>query len=161
MTAEETYAEAWGDLSRDDRDLDLRDGFFAQPVRVAGRPLSLLEVAPNARKTSPEDLSAGRVLISYTVQADGETTDIRVVESEPSGLMDKSLVSTFSRSLFRPQRVDGVATAAENQLFQLDFRYARSKKSDRESKPQQSPDSEAEPEDEKEETKKGRLSYPE
>ena len=161
MTAEETYAEAWGDLSRDDRDLDLRDGFFAQPVRVAGRPLSLLEVAPNARKTSPEDLSAGRVLISYTVQADGETTDIRVVESEPSGLMDKSLVSTFSRSLFRPQRVDGVATAAENQIFQLDFRYARSKKSDRESKPQQSPDSEAVPEDEKEETKKGRLSYPE
>jgi TonB family protein len=161
MSAEETYAEAWGDLSQDDRDLDLRDRFFAQPVRVAGRPLSLLEVAPNAHKASPEDLSTGRVLISYTVQADGQTADIRVVESEPSGLMDKSLVSTFSRSLFRPQRVDGVAMAAENQLFQLDFRYAKDKKSGRESKPQRDPDSESAQEDEKEEAKKGRLSYPE
>jgi TonB family protein len=161
MSAEETYAEAWGDLSQDDRDLDLRDGFFAQPVRVAGRPLSLLEVAPKAQKASPEDLSTGRVLIRYTVQADGQTTDIRVVESEPSGLMDKSLVSTFSRSLFRPQRVDGVATAAENQLFQLDFRYAKDKKSGRESEPQQDPDSEPALEDEKEEGKKGRLAYPE
>jgi hypothetical protein len=76
-------------------------------------------------------------------------------------MMDKSLVSTFSRSLFRPQRVDGVATDAENQLFQLDFRYARDKKSARESKSAQNPDSAPVPEDEKEKPNKGRLSYPE
>ncbi len=160
-SAEENYTEAWRDLSRDGSDLDLRDRFFAKPVRVAGRPLSSLELAPNARKVNPEYLSAGRVLISYTVKADGRTADIRVVESEPSGMMDKSLVSTFSRSLFRPQRVDGVATDAENQLFQLDFRYARDKKSARESKSAQNPDSAPVPEDEKEKPNKGRLSYPE
>ena len=160
-SSEESYAEAWRDLSRDDSDLDLRDRFFADPVRIAGRPISALEFSPNARKKDPEDLALGYVLISYTVQADGRTADIRVVESDPPGVMDKSVVSTFARSLFRPQRIAGVATGAENQLFQLDFRYPGSEKPDRSDKSLTDPNSAPESKDTKEKSNGGRLSYPE
>jgi tetratricopeptide (TPR) repeat protein len=160
-SSEESYAEAWRDLSHDDSDLDLRDRFFANPVRIAGRPISALEFSPNARKKDPEDLALGYVLISYTVQADGRTADVRVIESEPPGVMDKSLVSTFARSLFRPQRVAGVATGAESQLFQLDFRYPGSEKPDRSDKSLTELDSAPEPKDTKEKSNDGRLSYPE
>lgn len=158
-SAEEVYSEAWEDLSLNDSHLELRDGFFANPVRVAGRPLSALEYAPNSRKLPPESLATGRVLINYTVQPDGRTTDVRVIESDPAGLMDKSLVSTFSRSLFRAQRIAGNATTAENQLFELNFRYAKSEKPARKNDSPKVPD--AEPEEDKEEKDRGRLSYPE
>ena len=161
MSADETYSEAWDNLSRDDSELESRDRFFANPVRVAGRPLSYLEYAPSARKKDPEALAMGHVLLNYTVQANGQTTDIRVVESDPPGLMDKALILTFSRSLFRPQRIDGVATGADNQLFQLDFRYAKNQATTRSRESAKTPAAESESKDEKKEPGKGRLSYPE
>jgi tetratricopeptide (TPR) repeat protein len=160
-SAEKAYAEAWENLSRDETQLELRDSFFANPVRVAGRPLANLEYAPNTRKKAPESLTMGHVMISYTVQPNGQTANIRVVESDPAGLMEKSLVSTFSRSLFRAKRVAGVATVAENQIFQLNFRYAKDEKPKRSGEAVNTPESTPEPQDKKEEPEKGRLSYPE
>jgi TonB family protein len=141
--ADPNYAEAWRDLSRDGELLDLRDDYFSNPVRVSGRQLSSLRYAPKTRGKEPDSLSDGYVLIRYTVKSNGRVEDVQVVESDPPGIMDKALVSTFSRSVFRPRREDGFAVVSERQLYQLDFLYSRkdrSTKDDRKDGPLEYPD---------------------
>ena len=99
-TSETHYLEAWQYLSRDDKYLDQRDEYFAEPVRVSGGSFSRLEF--NSRGKPDSSLKDGFVLISYTVTGKGRTRDIKVIESEPPGLMDGSIISTYKRSLFRP-----------------------------------------------------------
>ena len=121
--AQVRYAEAWQDLSRNDDYLGLREKYFANPVRVAGQNLSALAYAPNSRDKPENALSDGYVLISYAVTANGRTENVKVIESTPPGMMDKALVSTFTRSYFRPRLVDGVPVDTDGLLYQLNFRY--------------------------------------
>lgn len=155
-TADVNYAEAWRDLSREEDLLGLRDEYFASPVRVAGRKLSLLRYAPDARGKARDTLNTGYVLIRYSVKSNGRVEDVQVVESEPPGIMDKALVSTFSRSVFRPRRVDGVAVYSERLLYQLDFLSSRDDSRSRDKKdnvPLEYPDDAR--------TDGGRIAYPE
>lgn len=161
-SAEKYYAEAWRDLSRDDVYLDLRDQFFANPVRVAGRQLSSLAHAPNTRGKSPDTLEDGYVLISYTVNSNGRAEDVKVIESDPPDMMDQVLVSTFQRSWFRARRIDDEAVDADRLFYQLDFRYATESRMDKPRKSLEYPDAAIESDSEDEDgARGGRLPYPE
>jgi len=142
-SADERYAEAWQNLSRDDELLDLRDHYFLVPVRLTGRAFSTLKDAPDTRGKPADALKSGHVLVSYNVTSRGRVKDVKVIESEPPGIMEKALVSALSRSVFRPRREDGVAVDTNGKLYQLDFRYAGSA------------------DDEKEDQSGERLEYPE
>jgi hypothetical protein len=157
VSAEENYVEAWSNLSRNESDIDLRDRLFNSPVRVAGRQLSSLAYTSGVRNRDSDALSQGHVLISYTVMSDGRTAHLQIVESDPPGLMDKPLLSTFSRSLFRARRVDGAAVDTERQLYQLDFKYPTGKDATRSRKTK---DPDADQEKEKQQNDRGKLSYP-
>lgn len=118
------YVQAWADLSRDEEFLDDRDEYFDQPVRVAGLRLATLSstaTAPDAPRSRVRD---GYVLLSYTVTPTGRATDVKIVESDPPGVMDDKLESLWKRSKFRPRYVDGQPVAAENLLLRHDFKYA-------------------------------------
>jgi TonB family protein len=161
-TADEHYSAAWRDLSRDDLHIDLRDRFFENPVRVSGRQLSRLAYAPGSRDEAPETLEDGYVLISYTVKSDGRTEDVKVVESEPPGMMDKSLVSTFMRSHFRARRIEGQAVDTDRLLYQLDFRYAKESGKNRSDGPLEYPEDSLDSDSEDDDGDRGgRLAYPE
>jgi tetratricopeptide (TPR) repeat protein len=120
-TSEIHYTEAWQDLSRDDEYLGQRDEYFSEPVRVSGGTFSRIEF--NSRGKPAESLKDGFVLISYTVTSKGRASDIKVIESEPAGLMDGSMVSTYKRSYFRPRRVDGNPVITSDLTARHDFMY--------------------------------------
>ena len=123
-TSEANYVEAWEDLSRDDEYLDQRDEYFAEPVRVSGGTFSKIEF--NSRGEPDDSLQDGFVLISYTVTVKGRTRNIEIIESEPPGLMDGSIVSTYKRSHYRPRRVEGVAVASDGLASRHEFKYFKS-----------------------------------
>jgi len=123
-TSETHYLEAWQDLSRDDKYLDRRDEYFAEPVRVSGGSFSRLEF--NSRGKPDSGLKNGFVLISYTVTGKVRTKDIKVIESEPPGLMDRSIISTYKRSLYRPRWVEGVAVPSSSRAARHEFKYFKS-----------------------------------
>ena len=123
-TSEIHYLEAWQDLSRDDKYLDQRDEYFAEPVRVSGGTFSGIEF--NSRGKPDSSLKDGFVLISYTVTRKGRTRDIKVIESEPLGLMDRSIISTYKRSLYRPRWVEGVAVPSNSRAARHEFKYFKS-----------------------------------
>ena len=120
-TSEIHYKEAWQDLSRDDKYLDQREEYFDEPVRVSGGKFSRIEF--NSRGKPTENLKDGFVLVSYTVTATGRAGDIKVIESEPAGLMDRSIVSTYKRSYYRPRRVDGNPVISSDLTTRHDFKY--------------------------------------
>jgi tetratricopeptide (TPR) repeat protein len=123
-TSEINYAEAWQNLSLDDQYLDQRDEYFAEPVRVSGGTFSGIEFKSRGKPVS--SLKDGFVLIRYTVTERGRAIDIKVIESEPPGLMDGSIISTYKQSFYRPRRVDGVAVPSNGLPARHGFKYARS-----------------------------------
>lgn len=141
------YQSAWQDLSSDPEYADERDFNFAAPVRVAG--LQFPTATRKARGRSPETLAEGYVVIRYTIDRNGRTQDIAVVESEPAGILDESLVNTYRRSAYRPRLVDGVAVPTENLLGQHDFAYVPAEQDKQEEKAPS-----------KRKSNRGRIDYP-
>jgi len=123
-TSQMNYLEAWDNLSQDDEYLDQRDEFFSEPVRVSGGSFSKIEF--NSRGKPDDNLKDGFVLVSYTVTEKGRAKDIKVIESEPPGLMDGSIVSTYKRSYYRARRVEGDAVASNDIAARHDFKYFKS-----------------------------------
>jgi tetratricopeptide (TPR) repeat protein len=119
-SAKVEYAEAWRDLSGSEEFLDERDEYFRLPLRLSGGPYP--NNARNPRR-KPGPTREGFVVIRYDVDADGRAANIKVVESEPPGLMDDPLKSVYRRSAYRPRFVDGDPMTTTDLLSRHDFSY--------------------------------------
>jgi tetratricopeptide (TPR) repeat protein len=128
-SASRDYAEAWRELSADPALAGVRDGYFAQPLRIAGPELPRLVDEEGrrieVRTRTGGGFQPGRVLAGMTVGADGRPRDLRVLESEPPGLLDKQLRRTLEFSYFRPRLADGAPVDTPDQQFAHDFSYPR------------------------------------
>jgi TonB family protein len=145
------YSVAWEDLSRADKYLDQRDAYFSEPVRVLGIKFSTIEY--RSRGKPDTSLKNGYVMVNYTVTEKGRVKDAKIIESEPAGLMDRSIISTYRRSAYRPRRVDGAATSSTGRISRHEFKYSASlEKEEVEKSAETSPDSDRSGE---------RLEYPE
>ena len=149
-TSESNYVAAWEDLSGNDKYLDQRDEYFDEPVRVSGGPFSKIDF--NSRNKPADSLKDGHVLVSYAVTEKGRAREIRVIESEPPGLMDRSITSTYQRSLYRPRRVKGVAVQGNNRTTRHEFKYFKSL--------QEKKDAEARKSSEDSNSNSGRIEHP-
>jgi len=141
------YGSAWWDLSSDPEHADERDFYFKTPVRIAGMPFPT--ASRKARGQPPETLADGSVVIRYTIDGHGRAQDIVVVESEPAGILEDSLVKIYRRSAYRPRLVDGVAVPTENLLGQHDFQYLSTAPDTQEEKPRST-----------QKSRRGRIDYP-
>lgn len=134
-TATEQYVAAWNKLSQSEQTSEEREATFAQPVWLEGRRF-LPRYASRSTRQSTEDLETGYVLIGYDVSETGRVVDARVIESEPAGLMDKTFVSIYRRSKYRPRYMDGSAVSSEGLVRRHEFQYEpkpdKDKKQDRE-----------------------------
>ena len=147
-SAQEQYAAAWQALPDDGRGNELRDFYFNRTVRLEGNLFP--QYAKRARGRAPGELATGSILIDYSISAEGRVKDPRVVESDPPGLMDRSFLSIYRRSLFRPRLVDGVAQPNDDLLARHEFWYIADQKND----------SEDDGDEERTKPSRGRLSYP-
>jgi len=141
------YESAWANLSSDPEYADDRDEYFEAPVRVAGGPYP--NATRKARGRSPETLANGYVTIRYTVDEYGRAQDVVVVESEPAGVLEDSMVNVYRRSRYRPRLDDGVAVPTENILGQHQFFYVPAQAAD---EPSKSPS--------RRKSNRGRLEFP-
>lgn len=124
-SAEGRYANAWKALPDDASGLADREFYFGNPVRLEGNLFPRYQ--RGARGRPARSLKSGSIVIDYSVDARGRVTDASVAESDPPGLMDRSFLSIYRKSLFRPRYVDGAAQASENLLAKHEFFYLRGK----------------------------------
>ncbi len=119
----EAYADAWQTLSGNTDHAAQRDGYFASPVRLYWSPAPQLYPASAARLPASIKLEPGYVVVKFAVDATGRVSSAEVLESDPVGLMDKSVLNAVRRSLYRPRHVDGAAAATEGLSLRHDYGY--------------------------------------
>jgi TonB family protein len=119
----EAYADAWRTLSGKEDFAERRDQYFAEPVRLFWTAAP--EVYPaSARKLPPgSKLEPGYVVVTYAVDATGQVSSAEVLESDPAGLLDKSVLNAVRRSLYRPRHVDGLPVATDGLSLRHAFAY--------------------------------------
>ncbi len=77
-------------------------------VLVKGAPARYPTAAMRARQE-------GWVVVSFTVDPDGKTSDVKVVESQPRHVFDRAAIDAVERYRFNPAMKDGVAVSSVKQ----------------------------------------------
>jgi protein TonB len=57
----------------------------------------------------------GWVVVSFTVDPDGKTSDVKVVESQPRHVFDRAAIDAVERYRFNPAMKDGTAVSSVKQ----------------------------------------------
>jgi TonB family protein len=71
-----------------------------------------------------QDAPSGHVLVTFDLDTNGRSENVVVVESDPPGLKDESVLRHVRRSRFRPQMVDGVVVPGQQLALQFNYRYS-------------------------------------
>lgn len=114
-----TYREAWALLD------ELEDGERFQR-RWFDQPVYVLQARANDRYLADPDepgARAGHVLVVFDVTPTGRTTNVSILESEPSGLKDETTARSIVLSRFRPRMVDGEIVSAQGISRRFTFFY--------------------------------------
>ncbi len=81
----------------------------ADPATLASRLTRLRGSPPDYPKTALAQHLTGSVVLEYTVDTDGGTRDIHVVEATPPGVFDQSALNAVKHWHYAPPRLDGAA----------------------------------------------------
>ena len=119
----EAFAEAWRTLSANEKYAEQRDEYFARPVRLLWTAPPTVYPASARNLPASSKIEPGYVVVKCTVDATGQVSSAEVVESDPAGLLDKSVLSAVRRSLYRPRYADGVAVETEGISLRHIFAY--------------------------------------
>jgi TonB family C-terminal domain len=65
--------------------------------------------------TAMRERQEGWVLVSFTVDSNGRTSDIKVVDAQPRRVFDRAAIDAVQRYQFTPAKKDGVAVATVKQ----------------------------------------------
>jgi len=143
-TAQSQYLTAWQALPDNAIGAERREFYFHSRVRIAGSLYP--KYTRRAFGHSADKLKSGSILIDYSIDAKGRVKHASVIESNPQGLMDRSFLSVYRKSLFRPHLVGGAPEPRDGLLAEHEFFYVNDNNNDES-------DSDSEPD-------RGKLSYP-
>ncbi len=117
----ERYREAWLRLGDADDGRRLREAWFGAPAAVTAPQPSWRGVRPRG---SEPGLIDGRVVATYTVNAQGRAENIEIIESYPEGRKDTTVRRTLREMRFRPRFEDGEPVASDHQRYSFLFGVA-------------------------------------
>jgi TonB family protein len=111
------YQRAWQLLGSVPNGEQLRREWFSGANYVLYEPIS-----PRGLSTDPSAAS-GHVTVTFDVDVAGNTSNVKLVESDPVGLKDEAVLRHIRRSRFRPSMTDGQLLASTGLAIQVKFRY--------------------------------------
>lgn len=128
--ARRSYGETWELLSEDDARLRTR----YDELEVLHR---LYDISPpkyynselvDTSRPAPDSFQPGKVVIGYSVTPFGTVSNIRVIESDPPGLVDmeRAVAREVRRLVHRPRMADGEGIATDDLTYEHEFFYRAS-----------------------------------
>ncbi|MEL7310990.1 MAG: hypothetical protein AAFN07_05745, partial [Pseudomonadota bacterium] len=133
-TARDSYLEAYN-LTNDNPDLsDLHQQLFGEPVAVVTQPMRSVYHLNDGGSGTKAYPNRGFVELEYDLTVSGRPDNLRIVDSEPAGLMDAIVVRNVRRFVYRPTFINGTPIRSFGIRFRHEYRYDESRLSDRERK---------------------------
>jgi TonB family protein len=115
----EEYRQAWELLGDVDNGEQIRARWFSEPDYV------LREYPSSRGLADADDIGAveGFVRITFDVDEYGDPLNVMVLESEPAGFKDDTMLRAIRRSRFRPRVVDGEVVYSAGLIRNFTFYY--------------------------------------
>jgi len=85
----------------------------SQGPRLSQEPTMLVEVKPDYPRRAQASGIEGRVVLAFTVTAEGRAENVRVIEADPPGLFEREARRAAVRSRYVPLRENGQPVASE------------------------------------------------
>lgn len=85
-------------------------------------PVLVKNVAARYPTVATRTRQQGWVVVSFTVDADGGTSDVKVVQSQPRHIFDRAAVDAVERYRFNPATRNGEPVPASGQLQRIEFK---------------------------------------
>ena len=86
-----------------------RAGASVDPATLAASLKAVKTVPPEYPQSALAKGVSGSVLLSFTVDAKGNTSDVQVLQSTPAGVFDRAALSAVKRWKYAPVMVNGAA----------------------------------------------------
>jgi tetratricopeptide (TPR) repeat protein len=123
------YTSAWEALLSEggDSSAELLNQYFGAPVNIWS--VTLPDVYPLNSKTAtlaleePDLFREGLLVAEYDIDQNGRADNIRIIESDPAGMLDKRISYLLGRNFYRPRYADGVPVVTEGQQLRHRFIY--------------------------------------
>jgi TonB family protein len=115
-TLGDDYLMAWELLGKVANGEELRRQWFSQLTVVQMSSLS------SRGLTTDAEAPMGHVVVYFTVDPLGRTTDVVVTDSYPPGFKDSAVIRLIRDARFRPQLENGAFTSARR-AYRFEFRY--------------------------------------
>jgi hypothetical protein len=127
--ARKSYSSAWETLISEGGDAGtaLLEHYFGTPVNIWS--VQLPDVYPSNSKTAvlaleePDLFREGLLTVEYDIDLNGRADNIRVIESDPEGLLDKRVIYLLGRYYYRPSYKDGLPIVTEGTQLSHHFSY--------------------------------------
>ncbi len=125
------YSAAWDLMSSNEIYLAARAEHLEMPVplsRPKPDPYANFESNPNREKITPDDYLEGEIVMAFTVNEDGRTEDLRLVEANPANFshMERRVRNAVKVFVYRPRYANGMATTTQNQQYRVKYFYTPS-----------------------------------
>ncbi|WP_416306379.1 M56 family metallopeptidase [Neptunicella sp. SCSIO 80796] len=86
---------------------------------IAAMPVKRIE--PLYPPEAIEQKLNGSVVLRFDIEADGSTSNIEIVKSQPENTFDKNSIAALKQWIYKPRIVGGVAQKQSGLLVQLDY----------------------------------------
>jgi tetratricopeptide (TPR) repeat protein len=121
-SAKKAYQDCWQLIEEDESMGSVIKERFSKPIRV--RNILIPSKYPIKIKDSEnQTFASGFIAIQYSINLNGNTDNIEIIESEPQKLIDKVAISAIRNTVYRPVYIDAIPQESTGMSVRHTFSY--------------------------------------
>ena len=122
QSAVKAYQDCWQLIEEDSTLRPEIEERFSKPARV--RSILIPKRYPIDQPVENiKDYKQGSLTVRFDVETTGKTNRVNIIESDPSGLLDRAAVSAIKSTVYRPTYIDAEAQPSKGLIIRHEFYY--------------------------------------
>ncbi len=105
QSAKKVYLECWDLINQDNSMRKIIEDRFSKPVRVRNVEIPKTFPLPPIGEEIGETIP-GIISINYDVDEDGQTVNVKVIESSPEGIIEGEAIKIINKVIYRPKYIE-------------------------------------------------------
>ncbi len=123
----QAYQECWELIEKDSSLRTEIENRFSKPVKVRNIRIPTI-YSPDDESLENGYYKQGFISIRFDIDTRGRTHNIKIIESDPDGLLDREAELAIKRSIFRPMYIEGEIHPSEGLITRHEFQYYHEEK---------------------------------